>query len=248
MVRMFVEKIKEREETIVSGREFHHLTRVLRLKKNDNLSIFDGKGKAFRATIKNVTRKEAILKLVEPLKESKESPIKIILAQGIPKLNKMDYTIQKATELGVSEIIPVITSRTVPDLKVDRAVKRTVRFKRIALEAAKQCGRCSIPVISEIKTFKDLLSSENLPDLKLILWEEEKERYLKSILAKENSRELVCLIGPEGGFSEEEVSMALENKFVPVTLGKRVLRTETASLAFLSIIQYEWGDMGKVSS
>ena len=194
-----------------------------------------------------MTQKEAILKLVEPLKESKESPIKIILAQGIPKLNKMDYTIQKATELGVSEIMPVITSRTVPDLKLDRAVKRAVRFKRIALEAAKQCRRCSIPVVSDIKTLKDLLSSENLPNLRLILWEEEKERSLKRILAEKKSQDMVCLIGPEGGFSEEEVSMALEKKFIPITLGGRVLRTETASLAFLSIIQYEWGDMGKVS-
>ncbi len=247
MVRMFVENINEGEETAISGREFHHLTRVLRLKKYDNLSIFDGKGNAFKATIKSVTQKEAILKLVEPLKESKGSPIKIILAQGIPKLNKMDYTIQKATELGVSGIMPVVTSRTVPDLKLDRAVKRTVRFKRIALEAAKQCGRCSIPVVSDIKTLKDLLSSENLPKLRLLLWEEEKEMSLKRILAKENSQDVIFLIGPEGGFSEEEVSMALEKKFIPVTLGKRVLRTETASLAFLSIIQYEWGDMGKVS-
>lgn len=247
MVRLFVEEIKEGEETIVSGREFHHLTRVLRLKERDSLSIFDGKGKEFKATIKSVTKKEAILMLVETMKGSKESPVKIILAQGIPKLNKMDYIIQKATELGVYEIVPVVTSRTVPDLKGEKAFKRTLRFKRIALEAARQCGRSSIPAVSEIKTLKDLLSSNKLPELKLILWEEEKERPLKNILVNRNPQDILFLIGPEGGFSQEEVTMAMENKFLPVILGKRVLRTETASLAFLSIIQYEWGDIGKVS-
>lgn len=246
MARFFVKDIQDGKDAVIRGSEFYHLTKVLRLQEGDSLSIFDGKGKEFEALIEAVTEREAVLKLLKSLGSSNESPLNIIIAQGIPKADKMDYIIQKATELGVSGIIPLITSRTVPVLKGDRALRRRSRFRKIALEAAKQCGRKRLPEVADITLLKDLLSSSNLPDMRLILWEGETDRGLKEVLKERPPENVICLIGPEGGFSEEEVSTAIEKGFVPVTMGKRILKTETASLAFLSIIQYEWGDMGRL--
>jgi 16S rRNA (uracil1498-N3)-methyltransferase len=156
----------------------------------------------------------------------------------------MDYLIQKATELGVKEIIPFFSSRSIPLLEKSKGLKRLHRWERIAIEASKQCGRGVVPKIGPLKDYSEMLQASSPEFLRLILWEEEGTR-LKEVLegSKEKTR-IFSLVGPEGGLSQEEVDRAKKIGFIPVTLGKRILRSETASLCLLSILQYEWGDIG----
>ena len=156
----------------------------------------------------------------------------------------MDYLIQKATELGVQEIIPFLSSRSVPLLEKSKRLKRHHRWERIAVEASKQCGRGVVPKIESLQDYSEMLRTASPNTLRLILWEREGTK-LKEILERSKERKKIFfIIGPEGGFSQEEVEEAKRAGFIPVTLGRRILRAETASLCFLSILQYEQGDIG----
>lgn len=228
----------------VEGDEVKHIRKVLRLRVGDPLSVFDGSGKEYEGVIVE-ERSSSISILVGTISPSKrESELEITLAQSLLKGEKMDYLIQKATELGVKRIVPFISSRSIPLLEKAKRLERHRRWKKIAVEASKQCGRGVIPEIDPPGDYHELLGSVPEGALKFILWEKEGERLKGALKTAGRSSRIFFIVGPEGGFSREEVEEAKRSDFVPVTLGERILRAETASLCLLSILQYEWGDMG----
>jgi len=228
----------------IEGDEVKHIQKVLRLKAGDEIVLFDGLGKEFEGTIIKEGRSSVVVKIERILSSKGDSLFEVTLAQSLLKGEKMDFLIQKATELGVKEIIPFFSSRSVPLLEKSRRLKRHLRWEKIAVEASKQCGRAVVPKIESLQDYSDMLRAASTNSLRLILWEGDGMR-LKEVL--ERSREktkIFFVIGPEGGFSQEEVEKARKAGFVTVTLGRRILRAETASLCLLSILQYERGDMG----
>jgi len=228
----------------IEGDEVKHIQKVLRLKAGDEIVLFDGLGKEFEGTIIKEGRSSVTVKIERILSSKGDSLFEVTLAQSLLKGEKMDFLIQKATELGVKEIIPFFSSRSVPLLEKSRRLKRHLRWEKIAVEASKQCGRGVVPKIDSLRDYPDMLRVASTNSLRLILWEGDGMK-LKEVL--ERSREktkIFFVIGPEGGFSQEEVEKARKAGFVTVTLGRRILRAETASLCLLSIFQYERGDIG----
>jgi 16S rRNA (uracil1498-N3)-methyltransferase len=228
----------------IEGDEVRHIRRVLRLRTGDEIIVFDGSAKEYEGMIVEDGPSSVVIRVQNIFSSKKESPLEITLVQSVLKGEKMDYLIQKATELGVKEIIPFFSSRSIPLLEKSKSLRRHRRWERIAIEASKQSGRGVIPKIEPLQDYSEML--QNIPPdfLRLILWEKEGAR-LKEVLAglKEKIK-IFFIVGPEGGLSQEEVDLAKEKGFIPITLGKRILRSETASLSLLSILQYEWGDMG----
>lgn len=248
MQRFFVEKI-DGDIIEISGSEAHHVKNVLRKKKGDAVFLFDGKGNEYKAEIERIGGLEIILKIVTKTKKDMEPKIKINLYQSIPKLKKFDFIVEKSTELGVSKIIPVVSARTqIAQIKdTDYTDRKIKRWRKIALAAAKQCGRTVIPEISVITNFQDAVKSvsicKNLSEsVSIIPWECEQKNTLKTVLKSLNfsiPQALNLFVGPEGGFSNAEIERACKCGVIPVTLGKRILRTETASIVIISNILYE---------
>jgi 16S rRNA (uracil1498-N3)-methyltransferase len=228
----------------VEGNEVKHIRRVLRLKAGDEIIVFDSLGKEYEGTIIEETTSSVVIKIQNIFLSKRDSPLDVTLAQSLLKGEKMDYLIQKATELGVKEIIPFFSFRSVPLLEKSGRLKRHHRWGRIAIEASKQCGRGVVPKIEPLQDYSEMLQLASPGSLRLILWEREGGQ-LKEVLerSKEKTR-IFFIIGPEGGFSQEEVEEAKRAGFIPVTLGGRILRAETTSLCLLSILQYEQGDIG----
>jgi 16S rRNA (uracil1498-N3)-methyltransferase len=245
MVRFYVPQPRiEKGMLKVEGEEVKHIRKVLRLKAGDEISVFDGSGKEFEGTIVEEGLSSVEIRIKNVYSSKRDSSLEVTLAQSLLKGEKMDYVIQKATELGVKEIIPFLSSRSIPLLEKSKRLNRHHRWERIAIEASKQCGRGVVPKLEPLQDYSEMLPKASLNALRLILWEREGMK-LKEIL--ENSKErkkIFFVIGPEGGFSQGEVDEAKGAGFIPVTLGRRILRAETASLCFLSILQYEQGDMG----
>jgi 16S rRNA (uracil1498-N3)-methyltransferase len=228
----------------VEGNEVKHIRRVLRLKAGDEIIVFDSLGKEYEGTIIEETTSSVVIKIQNIFLSERDSPLDVTLAQSLLKGEKMDYLIQKATELGVREIIPFFSSRSVPLLEKSGRLKRHHRWGRIAIEASKQCGRGVVPKIEPLQDYSEMLQIASPGSLRLILWEGEGDP-LKEVLERSKEKTgIFFIIGPEGGFSQEEVEEAKRAGFIPVTLGRRILRAETASLCLLSILQYEQGDIG----
>lgn len=229
----------------ISGVEARHIQKVLRLKEGDEIVLFDGKGMEYWGTIESQRHHRITVKIGKTNTPRRESPIDVILGQGLLKGDKMDYVLQKTTEMGVSAIFPFISLRTIPILGGEQAERRWNRWKRIVIESAKQCGRVIPPRVEGIRDLGSILESPFRDFVKLILWEKEgsslKER-MREI--DKNSGKFLFLVGPEGGFCEGEISAARERGFIPMGLGPRILRSETAGVAMLSILQYEFGDWG----
>ncbi|MGO8990739.1 MAG: 16S rRNA (uracil(1498)-N(3))-methyltransferase [bacterium] len=228
----------------IEGDEVKHIRKVLRLKTGDEILVFDGLGKEFEGTIVEEGRSSVMVKIRDMLSPKRDSPLEVTLAQSLLKGEKMDYLIQKATELGVKEIIPFFSSRSVPLLEKSRSLKRHHRWEKIAVEAAKQCGRGVVPKIESLQTYSDMLHAASADQLRLILWERDGIKLRDMLEGSKERRKVFFMIGPEGGFSQDEIEKAGRVGFIAVTLGRRILRAETASLCFLSILQYEWGDVG----
>jgi 16S rRNA (uracil1498-N3)-methyltransferase len=234
----------EKEMLKIEGNEVRHIRRVLRLKVGDNLSVFDGSGREYEGTIVEEDP-SAVMVMVQNILSSKtESHLEITLAQSMVKGEKMDYLIQKATELGVKKIIPFFSYRSVPLLDKSKRLKRYHRWERIAVEASKQCGRGVVPKIEPLKDYSEMLQTAPLDSLRLILWERVGESLKEVLKESKEKKKVFFIVGPEGGMSDEEVEHAKRAGFIPVTLGRRILRSETASLCLLSILQYERGDIG----
>lgn len=224
--------------------QVRYLTTVLRKKQGDLLRIFDGKGWEYDAIIRRLTTEGIDLEITDRYAEP-VAEIHITLCQALPKGDKLDGIIRHATELGAERIIPFFAERSVPHPEPGRFPRKRQRWQKIAIDASRQCGRSDIPEIGEIMTFESMMRSVPENGLRLIPWEAERTTQLRTVLqnaAKSNTKEFIVVIGPEGGFTAEEIEQAGQKGFLSVSLGKRVLRVETASLALLSILQYEIGE------
>jgi 16S rRNA (uracil1498-N3)-methyltransferase len=234
----------EQELLKVKGSEVRHIRRVLRLKVGDRLILFDGSAKEYEGIIVEESPSSVVMKVENISSPAKESPLEITLAQSLLKGEKMEYLIQKATELGTKRIIPFFSSRSVPLLDKSQRLRRYHRWEKIAIEACKQCGRIAVPKVEPLQDYSEMLGMAPSETLRLILWEK-KGQGLKEVLKGSKGRtEIFFVVGPEGGMSDEEVGEAGKAGFIPITLGKRILRSETAGLCLLSVLQYEWGDLG----
>lgn len=224
------------EEVIITGDQAKHLS-VLRVKTGEMITVFDGLGCKYDCKILQINKKNFIAEKLSKTPYSAESPVSITLAQGIAKGEKMDLIIQKATELGVTKVIPLITERSQV-----RHTAKIERWKKIALSAAQQSRRGKVPEIYEPVSLDGFLESRHKG---IIFYEEKTDKRLKQILTDfKDYKEITILIGPEGGFSKGEVNAAVEKGFLEASLGPRILRTETAAINAISIIQYELGDAG----
>lgn len=242
-----IDKMKAGAEMRLTGEESKYVARVLRLKEGDRVILSSSESLEYNCIIKAI-EKISVLLTVDSVEEPKrESTLEITLCQALPKSKKMDLIIQKGTELGVKHFIPFISSRAVsrPDNRESREKVR--RWEKLTLEAARQCGRTFIPPVDGVISMDELLNKVSLADdeetLKIIPWESEDKQGLKE-LSNKSFKKAFLLIGPEGGFSNEEVEKAKKAGFIPITLGSRLLRTETAGFTAISIMQYIWGDMG----
>jgi 16S rRNA (uracil1498-N3)-methyltransferase len=245
MARFYVPHPRVEQGTLkVEGEEVKHIRKVLRLKEGDEIMVFDGLGKEFQGTIVEEGLFSVVIRIENVTSSRKDSPLEVTLAQSLLKGEKMDYLVQKATELGVKDILPFLSSRSVPLLEKSKRLDRHRRWERIAVEASKQCGRGVVPKIESVQDYSEMLRAAPSNALRLILWEKEGMK-LKEILKRSKEGEKIFfVIGPEGGFSQGEIEEGKRARFIPVTLGERILRAETASLCFLSILQYEQGDIG----
>jgi 16S rRNA (uracil1498-N3)-methyltransferase len=245
MPRFYVPRPRIEEGTLkIEGDEVRHIRRVLRLRRGDEIVVFNGSGKEYGGTIVEEGPSSVVIMIQNIFSSKPESHLEMTLAQSLLKGDKMDYLIQKATELGVKEIIPFFSSRSVPLLEKSKRLKRNLRWERIAVEASKQCGRGVVPRIERLQAYSEMLSAASPDSLRLILWEREGTRLKEALEGSTGKIKVFFIIGPEGGLSQEEVDQAKRNGFTPVILGERIMRSETASLCLMSILQYQWGDMG----
>jgi 16S rRNA (uracil1498-N3)-methyltransferase len=219
-----------------------YLGRVLRLRSGDVLSVFNGEDGEFHATLTSIARDSAIAHVVSPIQTSTESPLKIHLVQGISRGERMDLVIQKATELGVKRITPVLTEYGVVKLNRDRAGKRRDHWQGVAESACEQSGRIRPPLIDDVVGLNAWFGERPTePGTDLVL----RPGAIDTLAAMRAPDTKLCfLIGPEGGFSDPEYEDAQLAGFQPVTLGPRILRTETAAIATIAIAQSLWGDLG----
>jgi len=218
-----------------------HATKVLRLKKGDQFALFNGDGFDYVAKVIEISKHKTTVEIINQCEINHESPLKISLAQGLAAGNKMDWIIQKAVELGVHTIQPLLTERSVVKLDRERADKKLAHWKTIVISACEQTGRSTIPDVLSPIQLNHWLSEETLKTdkLKLILTPS-KAQNINQLNKPSNS--IVFMVGPEGGFSEKEIALAFNQSFIPVNFGQRILRTETASIVAMSILQNLWGD------
>jgi len=221
------------------------MRRVLRLRPGDSVTVFDDEGWEHEGIIRCYRDASAEIEILKSYRPERESCLDVTLAQAVARGEKMDWIVQKATELGVRAIVPFFSSYTIPRLDSKKIEARKVRWRKIALAAAKQSGRTRIPELLNACDFTELVRRPSSCDLKLLLWEKESLQSLKQIReGKASVNSLLLAIGPEGGFSAEEASEAMRHGFLSIRLGKRILRTETAAVAALALAQFLWGDMG----
>jgi 16S rRNA (uracil1498-N3)-methyltransferase len=229
----------------IVGDDVKHIYKVLRLEKGNIVNINNCAGGEYIGEILSVDKKEVRVKLTKEIANNRESYLKISLFQGLPKSSKMDLIVQKAAELGVISVTPIITDRVVVKSELGEFTK-TERWKRIALEACKQCKRSIIPEINTPVEFSALIESLREYDLVVVPYENEEGYGIKNLVRDVNIpvRKAAIIIGPEGGFEENEISELKDKNAKIVTLGPRILRTETAGFVCASILQYELGDLG----
>ncbi|HBQ63900.1 MAG TPA: 16S rRNA (uracil(1498)-N(3))-methyltransferase [Clostridiales bacterium] len=249
MPRFFItpEQIRENRITL-SGPDALHAARVLRMRTGDPVVFSDGRAYEYHARITDIKDDRMAAEILSRVENRTEPEIRIVLCQALPKGDKMDFIIQKAVELGVHAVLPVITCRTIPDIK-DKGLKKAERWARISAEAAKQCGRGILPIVEVPVAFCGLLyrfgEAFSRGARGIMPWEMETGVKLSDTLKKldaEKVRSLWVFIGPEGGIAPGEAEDAKAAGFLPVTMGRRILRTETAAIAALSSILCLYGE------
>lgn len=244
MPRFYVEDCSDAQEQIaITGEDVNHIRNVLRLSVGDALTVCDGKGKEYTCSIAAVEKDVVYAKIEDINQNAAELPCAITLFQGMPKSDKLEFIIQKAVELGAAEIVPVMMKRTVVKLEDKKKAKKLERYQAIAESAAKQSGRGVIPKVSEFRSFRDALARAGEFDVLLLPYESaEGIAYAREVIAQAADlpagSKVAVFIGPEGGFAQEEVAAAQEKGAKVITLGNRILRTETAGLAVLSILMF----------
>lgn len=226
----------------------HYVRTVLRLKKDDPIILFNGQGGEYLCTVAEAGRKAVLISTGQWSERSVESPLQVILGLGISRGDRMDLTVQKAVELGVNHITPLLTERCVVQFKGEKKPQRLLHWQKIVQHAAEQSGRTTLPALPEVERLQDWVGNQQ--GLKVFL-----DPYAETTLTElkpeametcpERSRRVTLLTGPEGGFSAQERDIAKASGFIPVRLGSRILRTETASIAALAAVQLLWGDFGR---
>jgi 16S rRNA (uracil1498-N3)-methyltransferase len=235
-------------KAVIEGDDVKHIYKVLRLEADDEVIINNSEGKEYLGRILDVNKSSVIVEIVEAMDINNESNLKVDLYQGLPKSAKMDYIVQKGTEIGISKIIPIITERVIVKSEIGE-FKKTDRWRRIALEACKQSKRTLIPEINQPLEFQPLLTLLTDYDIVVVPYENQEGFGIRKMcknLHKE-VKSAAVVIGPEGGFEEEEIKRLEELGAYIVTLGPRILRTETAGIVAAAILQYELGDMGGIN-
>jgi len=237
--KFFVDKSKIVNNIInIDGENANHIVNVLRTKIYDKIIVCDNNGMDYECIVKDIDKKNVIVQVVNKCKNQNEPNIKITLYQGLPKYDKMELVIQKCVEIGIDKIVPVKTEHTVVKLE-NKEDKKILRWNKISESAAKQCGRGKIPIVENIINFDDAILRAKENDSILIPYEYEKNNKMKDFVKNFNGKSIAVFIGPEGGFSEREIKFAVDNGANSVTLGNRILRTETAGLVTSVILFYE---------
>lgn len=248
MHRFFVQEKdldKEKGKAFLGGEGADHVKKVLRLREGDEIVVADGRGNSYISVISLTGKGWVQADLKEPLPGSREPHLKVTLAQSLLKGEKMDLVIQKCTELGVKEIVPLVTERTVVNLPPQKANRKVSRWGKIAREAAQQSHRDRIPDIGEVAPLEKFLGERGGKTPCLFLWEQESRGSVKEVLKRTGLlEELIIFIGPEGGFTRGEAEMACSHGVPLATLGPRILRSETAAMAVLTMVLYELDDLG----
>lgn len=226
----------------ILGQDAKHMFKVLRLKKGAVIEISNGRGKDFMARILNASADRVDLDIFEEITLATESPIDITLCSGMLKDNKMDFVIKHVTQLGITKWVPFFSERSVPIPDTKKMGKRCERWETIAKESLKQCRRSRLPEICLPISFESLLMLPDPSDLKLAFWEKASTK-LNTLKGKASVNRVFILIGPEGGFSENEIDVAIQKGFISCSLGPRILRAETASISSCTLIQHIFGDI-----
>ncbi|UZE28764.1 16S rRNA (uracil(1498)-N(3))-methyltransferase [Pseudomonas asplenii] len=234
--RFFIDAPLSLGEHQLPEAQAHYIGRVLRMAEGDALQVFDGSGNEFLGSLLEVGKKHVRVQLTETFAGQPDSPLHLHLGQGLSRGERMDWAIQKATELGVSEITPIVSERCEVRLKDERADKRLAHWRQIAISACEQCGRSTLPVIHPPLLLNEWLKQTEA-ELKLVL-----HPVAEPLTSHPKPASLAFLIGPEGGLSDAEVEQAARSGYGPARLGPRVLRTETAPVVALAVAQQLWGD------
>lgn len=238
MPKFFVTKEQVKEHIEIVGEDAKHIKTVLRKKEGEELIVCNGEGVDYVCSISCFEENKIIADIIDKQLCQAEPPVKIILFQGLPKADKMELIIQKCVELGIDTIVPVETERSIVKLN-KKEYKKIERWQKIAEAAAKQSGRGKIPQIGNVLTFEQALQYSKKLDKSIIPYEKEQKRNLKEFIKKFQGKSIGVFIGAEGGFSEQEIKKAIEHNVQPITLGKRILRTETAGMITVAILIYE---------
>ena len=238
--RFYCPELSAVDEVIKLPPDAHrHAVQVLRLKVGAVVRLFNGAGLEVEASLQAVTKRESTATLLTAVPSDNESPLSLTLIQGISRGERMDYTLQKAVELGVNRIVPVITQRCNVQLSGQRADKKFGHWQGVIISACEQSGRCTLPSLDPIMTFEEMISEFNSGS-RLIL----EPTAVAGFKALPMQTDTNLLIGPEGGFSDLEVESAVKKGFQAIQFGPRILRTETAAVAALAVLQAMWGDLG----
>jgi 16S rRNA (uracil1498-N3)-methyltransferase len=240
--RVFVDKLKMKNGmAVVAGPMHKYIAAVLRKTEGDKVNLIDGKGYLYRCVIGSIKSKELYLQILDVVHKPEEKRPKVTLCVSPIRGPRMDWLVEKATELGVDRILPTIFKRTV--IKFDEKTKgKSERWKRITIEASRQSGRFSVPEVLEPTPLRAMPPFIGHIKNRIVLYEKEKLNILKTFFSSQTEGEICLVIGPEGGIDEMEIEWLKENGFVPYTLGENIFRSETTPLVVLSIIHYESGN------
>jgi len=229
----------------ITGSEAHHIKNVLRLKPGDSLKLFDGTGYEYDAVISGISAKAVAVEIRKRIRAAPPSDVQIIVAQAFLKEKKMDDLVRKLCELGVTRWIPFFSERSIARPDAQRLAGRSQRWNRIATEAVKQCRRIDTLQIGDALSFEKALELGSRCDLRIVFWENETSLLVKNVPSRANPiKEVLVMLGPEGGFTDQEIKKLLNCGFQSAGLGPRILRAETATIAAVTLIQYLYGDMG----
>lgn len=233
-------ELREGELVTLPDAAYHHLVVVLRRVRDDRVTVFNGRGGEYGVTIESLAKKQVAVRVREYRAVSRESPLQITLAQAVSKGERMDYTIQKAVELGATAIQPLVTDHVVVRLTAERWERKLEHWQAIAVSACEQSGRTMIPRIAPVLDLRDWLNAQSAGALKLVL----SPGAASAARVRRKDEPVMLLVGPEGGLSEMEQKLVDISGFTALPLGPRVLRTETAGMVALAMVQSLWGDLG----
>ena len=248
MHRFFIKSEDIRDDRVlIYGEDVKHIRDVLRLREKSEIELSDSKGSDYVCEIESIGKDNVCCKILKESESRGEPPIEIVLFQGLPKSTKMELIIQKATELGVRRIVPVITERCVAKISDKKKEQKKIeRWQKIAQEAAKQSRRGRVPEVCGVMSLEETLNYLRDEEMVLVPYEEEDTKGIKDVLSDTTSKRVNIVIGPEGGFESFEIDALKDIGAKVVSLGPRILRTETAGFTTITIVLYELGDLGEI--